>query len=94
MTSLYRWCIEKYDAKILSVLHAANKEARLRNPGKAVSITQASLASIAREADRSESSVHHSLQRLESQGKVREEKSGWVLTANGSTVGNYPLTSR
>ena len=75
--SVYRWCLAKYDGKILGLLEEALRRARLTGPN--ITVGASSLADVSAAAERSEESAYRSLRRLEKQGKVKESKDGWVL---------------
>jgi hypothetical protein len=85
--SLYRWCLESYDGKIIHLLQEAKRDGQLRNPGKMVAMLPAPLSEIAIAAKRGTNSAYKSLRRLETRGRVKEVRGGWILVdATSSAV--------
>lgn len=73
-TAFWKWCISKYDRKVLGFFEESLRALRLR--GGAV-LLPVPVIQIATHIGRNESSVGKSLRRLERQGKVVETSHGW-----------------
>jgi hypothetical protein len=96
--ALWRWCVEKHDAKILRLLEEADRNLRIAPSIGSTVALPVPLAQIVSEAKRSEKSVYRSLRRLEKKGKVHELPKGWCFgprrTSNGPILGRDRFPGR
>jgi len=83
-----KWCVTKYDAKVLDWLRDAEKEALLEAGNRNVILEPIFLSAIAAELGRPQKCVYQSLRRLERQGEVREYQKGRWLTRGAPTIDN------
>lgn len=87
---LWKWCITKYDDKVLDWLRDVQKRSLLEAGNRNVILEPIFLPVIADGLGRPEKWVLKSLCRLERQGKVREYQKGRWLTDRAPTFNNLP----
>ena len=90
----YKWCLSKYDGKILSLFKELERAGKLQYPGKFRNITAVPLPlqEIVKTVQRPEKHVYKSLRRLENAGELEEVPAGWIL--KGKTVYAPPRAYR
>jgi hypothetical protein len=77
--SFYRWCVDKYDSKVLGFFRESLRKTRLNHPTEYMTLGPITEPDLANAIHRRYASVCGSLRRLEVRGLVKEVRSGWVL---------------